>query len=51
VPSCAEGGVLGVLPASSRSLQALEAIKLIVGFGESLIGRLVLFRRTPHAIP
>jgi len=43
VPSCADGGVLGVLPGVIGSLQALEAIKLIVGFGESLIGRLVLF--------
>jgi len=43
VPSCAEGGVLGVLPGIIGSLQALEAIKLIVGFGEPLIGRLVLF--------
>ena len=43
VPSCAEGGVLGVLPGIIGTLQALEAIKLIVGFGESLIGRLVLF--------
>jgi adenylyltransferase/sulfurtransferase len=48
VPSCAEGGVLGVLPGIIGSLQALEAIKLIVGIGEPLIGRLVLFdgRRT-----
>ena len=43
VPSCADGGVLGVLPGIVGSLQALEAIKLIVGFGDSLIGRLVLF--------
>jgi adenylyltransferase/sulfurtransferase len=43
VPSCADGGVLGVLPGIIGSLQALEAIKLIVGFGESLIGRLALF--------
>jgi adenylyltransferase/sulfurtransferase len=43
VPSCSEGGVLGVLPGIIGSLQALEAIKLIIGFGESLIGRLVLF--------
>ena len=43
VPSCAEGGVLGVLPGIVGSLQALEAIKLIVGFGQSLIGRLLLF--------
>ena len=43
VPSCAEGGVLGVLPGIIGSLQALEAIKLIVGVGESLVGRLLLF--------
>jgi molybdopterin/thiamine biosynthesis adenylyltransferase/rhodanese-related sulfurtransferase len=43
VPSCAEGGVLGVLPGVIGSLQALETIKLIVGFGETLIGRLLLF--------
>jgi adenylyltransferase/sulfurtransferase len=43
VPSCAEGGVLGVLPGIIGSLQALEAIKLILGFGTPLIGRLVLF--------
>ena len=43
VPSCAEGGVLGVLPGIIGSLQALETIKIIIGEGESLIGRLVLF--------
>ena len=43
VPSCAEGGVLGVLPGIIGSLQALEAIKLIIGQGELLVGRLVLF--------
>src|SRR5882672_3042441 len=43
VPSCAEGGVLGVLPGVIGSLQALETIKLIVGIGETLIGRLLLF--------
>ena len=43
VPSCAEGGVLGVLPGIIGSLQALEAIKLIVGLGDSLVGRLLLF--------
>jgi sulfur-carrier protein adenylyltransferase/sulfurtransferase len=43
VPSCAEGGVIGVLPGIIGSLQALEAIKIIVGTGDSLIGRLVLF--------
>jgi sulfur-carrier protein adenylyltransferase/sulfurtransferase len=43
VPSCAEGGVLGVLPGIIGSLQALETLKLILGRGDSLIGRLVLF--------
>ena len=43
VPSCAEGGVLGVLPGIVGTLQALETIKLIIGKGEPLIGRLVLF--------
>jgi len=43
VPSCAEGGVLGVLPGVVGCLQAMEAIKLIVGKGQPLIGRLLLF--------
>src|SRR5437879_381776 len=43
VPSCAEGGVLGVLPGIIGSIQALETIKLILGTGDPLIGRLVLF--------
>ncbi|MCB1235308.1 MAG: ThiF family adenylyltransferase, partial [Verrucomicrobiae bacterium] len=43
VPSCAEGGVLGVLPGIVGCLQANEAIKLILGLGESLAGRLVHF--------
>ncbi|HET6231325.1 MAG TPA: molybdopterin-synthase adenylyltransferase MoeB [Longimicrobiaceae bacterium] len=43
VPSCAEGGVLGVLPGIIGTMQALEAIKLIVGVGEPMIGRLMLF--------
>ena len=43
VPSCAEGGVLGVLPGIIGCLQASEAIKLIVGAGEPMIGRLLLF--------
>ena len=59
-PSCAEGGVLGVLPGVIGSLQASEALKLALGIGEPLIGRLLLFdalaatfdevklRRDPH---
>src|SRR5450631_1187777 len=43
VPSCAEGGVLGVLCASIGSIQATEAIKLLTGVGESLIGRLMIY--------
>ena len=43
VPSCAEGGVLGVLPGIIGSLQANEVIKLLTGVGDPLIGRLVLF--------
>ncbi len=43
VPSCAEGGVLGVLPGIIGSIQALETIKWIIGAGNSLLGRLVLF--------
>ena len=42
-PSCAEGGVLGVLPGIVGSLQANEALKLALGIGEPLIGRLLLF--------
>lgn len=42
VPSCAEAGVLGVLPGIIGSLQALEAIKLVTGVGEPLVGRLVI---------
>jgi len=43
VPNCAEGGVLGVLPGIIGSLQCLEAIKLLLGLGDPLIGRLVHF--------
>ncbi len=43
VPSCAEGGVLGVLPGTIGAIQATEAIKLILGNGEPLIGRLLLY--------
>jgi adenylyltransferase/sulfurtransferase len=42
VPSCAEGGVLGVLPGIVGSLQAAEAIKLVLGAGEPLVGRLLV---------
>jgi adenylyltransferase/sulfurtransferase len=43
VPSCAEGGVLGVLPGIIGTIQAAETVKLILGIGEPLIGRLLLF--------
>ncbi len=43
VPSCAEGGVLGVLPGIVGSIQAMETIKLILGKGQPLVGRLLLF--------
>jgi molybdopterin/thiamine biosynthesis adenylyltransferase/rhodanese-related sulfurtransferase len=43
VPSCAEGGVLGVLCATVGSIQANEAVKLIAGIGEPLVGRLVIY--------
>ncbi|WP_374687837.1 molybdopterin-synthase adenylyltransferase MoeB [Promineifilum sp.] len=46
VPSCAEGGVLGVLPGTIGAIQATEAIKLILGVGEPLIGRLLLYDAT-----
>jgi sulfur-carrier protein adenylyltransferase/sulfurtransferase len=43
VPSCAEGGVLGILPALIGSIQATETVKLLIGKGETLSGRLVLY--------
>jgi molybdopterin/thiamine biosynthesis adenylyltransferase/rhodanese-related sulfurtransferase len=43
VPSCAEGGVLGVLCASIGSIMATEAVKLITGIGEPLVGRLMIY--------
>ena len=43
IPSCAEGGVLGVLPGVVGLIQATEAIKLILGIGEPLIGRFVIY--------
>jgi sulfur-carrier protein adenylyltransferase/sulfurtransferase len=60
VPSCAEGGVLGILPGLIGCIQATEAVKLILGRGEPLVGRLLLYdalamrfqefkvRRNPH---
>jgi adenylyltransferase/sulfurtransferase len=43
VPSCAEGGVLGVLPGTIGAIQATETIKLLLGVGETLVGRLLLY--------
>jgi adenylyltransferase/sulfurtransferase len=43
VPSCAEGGVLGVLPGTIGTIQATEALKVILGIGETLSGRLLLY--------
>lgn len=43
VPSCAEGGVLGVLPGIVGTIQAMESIKLVLGIGDTLAGRLLLF--------
>ena len=43
VPSCAEGGVLGILPGTIGLIQATEAVKLILGIGDPLVGRLLLY--------
>jgi len=43
VPSCAEGGVMGVVPGIVGTIQAMEAIKLLLGIGDPLIGRLLIF--------
>ena len=43
VPSCAEGGVLGILPGTIGTMQATEAIKLLLGTGEPMIGRMMLY--------
>lgn len=63
VPSCAEGGVLGVLPGTVGTIMATEAIKLITGIGEPLLGRLMIYdalamsfrtvtlRRDPGRVP
>jgi molybdopterin/thiamine biosynthesis adenylyltransferase/rhodanese-related sulfurtransferase len=50
VPSCAEGGVLGVLPGTIGTIQATEAIKLILGIGETLNGRLLLYNALDMSI-
>ncbi len=62
VPNCAEGGVLGILPGIVGAMQANEAVKLLLGIGEPLVGRLVHFdalafrfreiklRRDPHCV-
>jgi len=43
VPSCAEGGVLGILPGVVGTIQATEALKIVLGVGEPLVGRLLLY--------
>jgi len=43
VPTCSEGGVLGILPGTIGTLQATEAIKLLLGIGDSLVGKLLLY--------
>ncbi len=43
VPSCAEGGVLGVLPGTIGTLQATEALKILLGIGDTMVGRLLLY--------
>jgi len=43
VPSCAEGGVLGVLPGTIGTIQATEALKMLLGIGSSLVGRLLIY--------
>jgi adenylyltransferase/sulfurtransferase len=43
VPSCAEGGVLGILPGVVGTIQATEALKILTGIGEPLVGRLLLY--------
>ena len=50
-PSCAEGGVLGVLPGIMGSLQASEALKLLLGIGEPPTGRLILFDALDTSVP
>ena len=51
VPSCAEGGVLGVLPGLVALIQATETLKLLAGIGESSIGPPAPDRRARHGVP
>ena len=51
VPSCAEGGVLGILPGLVGVIQATEVIKLILGIGDTLAGRLLLVDALEHELP
>ena len=51
VPSCAEGGVLGVLPGIIGVIQATETIKLILGIGEPLIGRFLIYDALQDEVP
>src|SRR5256884_6636015 len=51
VPSCAEGGVLGVLPGIIGSIQAIETLKLLLGKAETLIGRLLVFDALQMKLP
>ncbi len=51
VPSCAEGGVLGILPGLIGVVQATETVKLILGIGETLKNRLLLYDALQHAVP
>ena len=48
VPSCAEGGVLGILPGVVGGIQATEALKILLGIGEPLVGRLLLYDALAH---
>src|SRR5439155_830984 len=50
VPSCAEGGVLGVLPGIVGPIQAIEALKVLLGKEDTLIGRLLVFESPRHEI-
>jgi len=50
VPSCAEGGVLGILPGVVGGIQATEAIKILLGVGEPLVGRLLLYDALANAV-